>query len=283
MDEHLNWKYQISSVAKKVSRGIGIIAKLRSFLHPMLLRNIYYCLVFSHLSYGVEAWGSARSTDLGNLLILQQKAVRILTGNKYFQIYGEPSTPLPSAEPLFKTLEILKFDEIFKFSIAKFIYSTLASESPAVFSEWFTYSHIIHNHATTSSTNINRAHYFDVGDVEHSRYLLTKRGHLVNYGAKMIQVYGPKLWNTLPKHIHDSNSLPTFKINAKKYFIEQYTDPVSVQNNSHNRISHNIPQRRNNSHHNNNQRQNQNSSSNHRLRLDNNNMINRPFVSRWDL
>ena len=118
MDEHLNWKYQISSVAKKISRGIGIIAKLRSFLDPMLLRNIYYCLVFSHLSYGVEAWGSACSTDLEKLLILQKKAVRILTGNKYFQIYGEPSTPLPTAEPLFKTLEILKFDDIFKFSIA---------------------------------------------------------------------------------------------------------------------------------------------------------------------
>ena len=55
MDEHLNWKYQISNVAKKISRGIGIIAKLRSSLDPLLLRNIYYCLVFSHLSYGVEA------------------------------------------------------------------------------------------------------------------------------------------------------------------------------------------------------------------------------------
>ena len=60
---------------------------------------------------------------------------------------------------LFKTLEILKFDDIFKANIAKFVYTTLAHENPSVFWEWFTYSHLIHNHATSSSTQINRANF----------------------------------------------------------------------------------------------------------------------------
>ena len=88
MDEHLNWKNQIANVTKKISRGVGILAKLRSYLDPKLLINIYYCIVFSHLSYGVEAWGSACATDLEQILILQKKAVRIHTGNRYFQIHG---------------------------------------------------------------------------------------------------------------------------------------------------------------------------------------------------
>ena len=121
--------------------------------------------------------------------------------------------------------------------------------------------------------------YFDVGNVEHTRYLFTKRGHLVNYGAKMIQVYGPKLWNTLPKNVHDSTSLASFKINVKNHFIEQYEDPINV-NISHNRINQNNNHRNDNR---NNRRRNHNSGSNHRSRLDNNTMINRPFVSRWDL
>ena len=222
MDEHLNWKKQIANVTKKISRGIGILAKLRSYLDPKLLRNIYYSIVYSHLSYGVEAWGSASPTDLEKILILQKKAVRILTGNKYFQIYGEEPTPLPRSEPLFKTLEILKFEDIFKISIAKFIYSTLDRENPAVFWEWFTYSHLIHNHATSSSTHVIRSNYFDVGTVENTRFLFTKRSHLLNYGGKMIQVYGPILWNSLPKEIHDSPSLTTFKDNIKKYYLAQY-------------------------------------------------------------
>ena len=178
--------------------------------------------MYSHLSYGVEAWGSACPTDLEKILILQKKGVRILTGNKYFQIYGEEAAPLPRSEPLFKTLEILKFDDIFKANIAKFVYTTLAHENPSVFWEWFTYSHLIHNHATSSSTQINRTNFFDVGTVEPTKCLFTKRSHLVNYGGKMIQVYGPILWNSLPKEIHDSCSLPTFKNNIKKYFLAQY-------------------------------------------------------------
>ena len=177
---------------------------------------------FSHLSYGVEAWGSACATDLEPLLILQKKAVRILTGNRYFQIHGEEAAALPRSEPLFKTLEILKFEDLFKVSIAKFVYSTLAQENPTVFREWFTYSHLIHSHATSSSTNVIRTHYFDVGTVEQTKFLFTKRSHLVNYGGKMIQVYGPTLWNSLPQEIHDSSSLPTFTDNLKKYFIAQY-------------------------------------------------------------
>ena len=88
MDQHLSWKQQINYVSKKISRGIGILAMLRGVgLDKLLLSNIYYCLVFSYLSYGVEAWGSACETNLKRLNVLQNKAVRILTGNQYFQIY----------------------------------------------------------------------------------------------------------------------------------------------------------------------------------------------------
>ena len=127
LDEHLNWKKQIACVTKKISGGVGIIAKLRSYLDPKLLKNIYHSIVVSHLSYGVEAWGSANATDLEKILILQKKAVRILTGNRYFQIYGEDAAPLARSEPLFKTLDILKFNDIFKVSIAKFIYCTFST------------------------------------------------------------------------------------------------------------------------------------------------------------
>ena len=108
MDQHLNWKYQISHVSKKVSRGVGILSKLRHFLNTKLLCNIYYCLVYSYLSYGVHAWGSACPSATENLLILQKKAVRIITGNQYFQVYGEPAGPLPSSSPLFFGIEFFE-------------------------------------------------------------------------------------------------------------------------------------------------------------------------------
>ena len=184
----------------------------------MLLKTIYYCVVYSHLSYGVEAWGSACKTDLEKILILQKKAVRILSGNRYFQIYGESA----DSEPLFKSLEILKFDEIFSVNLAKFVYLTLSNESPDVFSEWFKYSHLIHSHATTSAIHIVRENYFDVGTAVTTKTLFTKQPHLVNYGAKMIQVSGPVLWNSIPKIIQDAPSGDNFKEKLKNHFLKQY-------------------------------------------------------------
>ena len=189
-----------------------------------LLKSIYYCLVYSHLSYGIEAWGSASAGDLNKILVLQKKAVRIMSGNQYFQIYGEPAVPLPASEPLFKTLGILKLSDIFILNISKFIFLTLSGESPAIFTSWFTLSNSIHTHATRSTTIINRDHHFETGTVTSTKTLVTRGSKLAKYGARMIRVAGPVIWNSLPTEIQDSPSLPTFKIRLKKHLISIYTD-----------------------------------------------------------
>ena len=189
-----------------------------------LLLNLYYCLVFSHLSYGVQAWGSACDTYLNELRVIQNKAVRILSGNQYFQIYGQAPGPLPSSTPLYKELKILKLHDIYRFNIAKFVYQTLCKDSPVIFSNWFTYTHMVHTHATTSATSIIREHYFDVG-TEHQTYTLyVNRGNLVHYGKKMIRVSGPLIWNDLPPDIQDASSIFTFKSYLKNHFIDKYVE-----------------------------------------------------------
>ena len=40
VDKHLNWNYHVTHVTKKIGRGIGIMAKLRQYLNPQLLKNI---------------------------------------------------------------------------------------------------------------------------------------------------------------------------------------------------------------------------------------------------
>ena len=224
IDQHLSWKQQVSSVSKKICRGVGILIKLRSFLEPKMLKDIYYCLVYSHLSYGIEAWGSACKTETNKLLILQKKAVRILTQNQYCQVFGEPAGPLPHADPLFKKTEILKFEDIYKLNIAKFVYKTLCEESPSVFSDWFIYTHDIHLHATRSSTTISQTHYFDIGNEQPTFSLYTPKSKLVNYGDKMTKVNGTIIWNNLPAFIQEASSIFTFKKYIRKHFLENYNE-----------------------------------------------------------
>ena len=40
---------------------------------------LYYSLVYPHLNYTTEVWGSADSTYLDRILILQKQIVRMLT------------------------------------------------------------------------------------------------------------------------------------------------------------------------------------------------------------
>jgi hypothetical protein len=191
-------------------------------METKLLKNIYYSVVYSHLNYGIQAWGSASSNDLEKLLILQKKAVRIMSGVQYFQIYDQPPGPLPASEPLFKNLEILKINDIFKLNIGKFIYNTLANESPSIFSDWFIYNHLVHEHATRLNAAIIQQEHFDVGYAEPSKNLHTQRSNLVKYGYRKIQVYGPILWNSFPDELKDSPSIYAFNSRAKKYFLSLY-------------------------------------------------------------
>jgi len=56
--EELNFKYHISFIETKVSRGVGILYNLKQFLPSSILLCVYYSLVHSHLMYGLIVWGS---------------------------------------------------------------------------------------------------------------------------------------------------------------------------------------------------------------------------------
>ena len=221
VDEHLNWGYHAQLVAKKIGRGIGILVKLRQYLNPQMLRNIYHCLVFSHLSYGIQVWGSANVSILNPLIILQKKAVRILANQQHVQIYGDPG-PLPTTNPIFKNLNLLKLSDIFNSNIVKFVYETLCYESPENFWKWFKYCHEVHSYSTTSTSVIQCSHYFDTGTAISTYTLYVQKSKLVKYGGRLVKVLGPWLWNRLPEDIQGSISVQTFKEAVKKHYIGQY-------------------------------------------------------------
>ena len=145
-----------------------------------------------------------------------------MSGKQYFQIHGEPYGPLPASDPLFKSLEILKLHDIFQLNIAKFVYETLIFESPPNFWNWFTYSCEVHSHATTSSTVIIRANYFDTGTAEPTFNLRVEKHNLVKFGGRLMKVLGPQTWNNLPDDIQESTSIDTFKKSVKTFYINQY-------------------------------------------------------------
>ena len=60
--------------------------------------------------------------------------------------------------------------------------------------------------------------YFEIESVVQSNILHTRCSRLVNYGAKMVKVSGPLLWNSLPENVRNSTSVHTFKNKIKNFF-----------------------------------------------------------------
>ena len=71
IDSRLNWKNHILAVSKKISRCI--LCKLRQFVNMKMLKSIYYSLLYSHLVYAIQVWGSACSTEINKILVLQKR------------------------------------------------------------------------------------------------------------------------------------------------------------------------------------------------------------------
>ena len=64
IDATLLWKYHIDYICQKVSKTIGIIAKLRQFIPRYVLLTSYRSLILPYLNYGICAWGQAAETHL---------------------------------------------------------------------------------------------------------------------------------------------------------------------------------------------------------------------------
>ena len=56
IDQNLSWKYHIDSIVTKISKNVGLIAKLRHSVPRPILLNIYNSLIHPYLTYGLAAY-----------------------------------------------------------------------------------------------------------------------------------------------------------------------------------------------------------------------------------
>ena len=74
-------------------------------------------------------------------------------------------------------------------------------------------------------------HIFESDSVTEIYTLRTQCSKLVNYGAKLLKVAGPLLWNSLPLYVRNVQSVFSLKFNLKKFLIGQYdTEPEVLSN-----------------------------------------------------
>ena len=105
-------------------------------------------MLYSHLVYSIQVWGSACISEINKILVLQKRALRIITRNDTFLSVPGPLYP---TDPLFYKLGILKVQDVFKLQVSTFIFNCLQLNAPTIFHNWFKLNYTIHNYNTRST------------------------------------------------------------------------------------------------------------------------------------
>ena len=106
-------------VTNKLSKLIGIINRLKHVYPQNALLSIYHSLFSSHLNFRLLLCG----THVNRVSKLQKKIVRIMSNSEY----------LAHSEPLFKTLKLLKIEDLYKLKLMKFYYNMSFNLLPSSF------------------------------------------------------------------------------------------------------------------------------------------------------
>ena len=78
IDDKLNWSPHITYISKKIAKGIGIIIKARKIFNNETLSSLYHTFVYPYLNYCIHVWDKAYDMHLHHLIVLQNKAIRIM-------------------------------------------------------------------------------------------------------------------------------------------------------------------------------------------------------------
>ena len=68
-------------MASKVSKVVAVLTKLKHELRHSVIYTIYKSVVLSRLNYAITAWGNETANKLKRLVLLQKKAIRIVTNS----------------------------------------------------------------------------------------------------------------------------------------------------------------------------------------------------------
>ena len=143
LDSRLSWKFHISELTKKLSRSVGMLFKIREYTPKSVLVSLYHSLFNSHLTYGLPAWGHTKKELTKRISKLQKKAVRAIS----FAPFNA------SSKPYFKSLGILKFDDLLFYKMSSLLWDVDHGIIPPTLSTYFKKTESLHQHATPQATS----------------------------------------------------------------------------------------------------------------------------------
>ena len=175
INDDMKWKEHINYVSNRLTTIIFLLRKISTCVSESVIKNVYFGLFHSVLSYGILLWGAA--PDAARIFKLQKRAMRTIARKKSTE----------HCAPLFKRFNILTLHSLYVYENLMYVKQNLES---------FETANQVHSHSTRSCTDIRVPFY--------------KNNKLIN-GPNF---WAPKFYNHLPDSIK-ALPLNTFKNKIK--------------------------------------------------------------------
>ena len=129
-DKRLSWAKHIEYTNIKLSRGIGMLRKIRQYVQESTIRNIYNSFLKAYTDYGTLVWCGTQKCNLTKIeKILNKSSCTMLFKGKY-----------DSFKPLYKCLNLLPLPGNIRHNQSKFMSKLVNNQQPKCVKEKFPFT-----------------------------------------------------------------------------------------------------------------------------------------------
>jgi hypothetical protein len=192
-DTQMKMNMQVTAVCKSAWFQIHQIGKIRKYLTSDQTKSIVHAFVISKLDNNNSLLLGVPDSTIAKLQRIQNAAAKLIyRAKKYDHVTG-----------LLKDLHWLPVKHRIHFKVLLLTFKALHGQGPQYLLDllaWYTPQRTLR-----SSRNL---------------LLHVPQTHLKTYGDRAFEAAAPKLWNALPLHVRESNSVLCFKQNLKTHLFK---------------------------------------------------------------
>ena len=196
IDYNLSWKNHIEYVTLKISKTVGIIAKLRHFAPHRTLLTIYQSLISPYITKELSVWGEACMSHINKTLLLQKRVLPFMC----FMKKNDHSIPL------FIGTKLSPVHFLYHKNLSELMYDVNTASAPMKIRTLFRKKSDVRSYNTRSSTSSN--FYRNASKLEVQR--------------NAFSIIGTRLCNEIPRTLRE---LPrrSFKTRIKNSWLRMLT------------------------------------------------------------
>jgi hypothetical protein len=177
VDAHLSWRDHIDYVCRKISKKLGVMRRLSSFMSFTGTSKVYSSIVFPHFTYCSSVWSlPSNNADIDRLFKLQKRAARILLGIRDLQL---------ATSTLLQRLKWLPIAEYHRYKKATLTFKLLHDVCPNSLQNTFKYVREVSTRTTRSATSSD---LYVPSVKDHSCFLLLFYGMISLVMSEMLSI-----------------------------------------------------------------------------------------------